>query len=96
MKNVRTERMTDLDAAWAAIRRARGLISNFAIIDPTLWPVLAEIDTTLMRGEEIKHRVLRGHEPNVGPDCCRGRGDNCPCHCHRPTSIHSSTTDFKE
>jgi len=35
-----------------AIRAARSLIEEFALADPTLWPILSEIDLTLSRGQE--------------------------------------------
>lgn len=33
-------------------RKARRLIRNFSIIDPTLWPILSEIDLALTDKEE--------------------------------------------
>lgn len=40
-----------------AIRQARRLIEGFAITDPTLWPILSEIDLVLSRAESANHHV---------------------------------------
>ena len=34
----------------AAVRRARKLINEFVLSDPTLYPILSEIDLALERG----------------------------------------------
>jgi hypothetical protein len=51
--------MTELDLAHQQMRVARSLIANFSFIDPTLWPILSEIDTALIRGLPSEHRVRR-------------------------------------
>jgi len=35
-----------------AIRRARDLIAEFTMCDPSLWPILSEIDLVLSKGSE--------------------------------------------
>lgn len=50
--------MDDLGNALRYIKKARGLIQNFALIDPSLWPILSEIDLALSRGE-TNHREFR-------------------------------------
>lgn len=57
--------MNDLDLAYQEMRAARNLISNFCFIDPTLWPILSEIDTTLIRGLPKEHRVKRLADPRT-------------------------------
>lgn len=44
-----------------AIRQARGIIQEFALSDPTLWPILSEIDLVLSRAkpDEKPHRIYR-------------------------------------
>lgn len=51
--------MNDLDLAYQQMRVARGLIENFCFIDPTLWPILSEIDRALISGLPKDHRVRR-------------------------------------
>jgi len=34
-----------------AIRQARRLIEGFTVTDPTLWPILSEIDLVLSRAD---------------------------------------------
>lgn len=41
----------DLTEPCQAIRQARSLIESFTISDPTLWPVLSEIDLVLSRAD---------------------------------------------
>lgn len=45
--NVQAEHLA---TARQAIRKARTLIEGFALTDPTLWPILSEIDPALSRG----------------------------------------------
>lgn len=47
------------DLAYQQMRVARGLIENFVFTDPTLWPILSEIDTALVRGLPKEHRARR-------------------------------------
>lgn len=49
--------MTELELAYQQMRAARGLIENFCFGDPTLWPILSEIDLALIRGLPKEHRV---------------------------------------
>lgn len=48
--------MTDLELAYQQMRVARGLIEGFCLIDPTLYPILSEIDMALIRGLPVEHR----------------------------------------
>lgn len=51
--------MTELELAYQQMRAARGLIENFCFIDPTLWPILSEIDAALIAGLPKEHRARR-------------------------------------
>ena len=41
----------DMTEQTQAIRQARRLIEGFTLTDPTLWPILSEIDLVLSRAD---------------------------------------------
>lgn len=41
----------DMTEPTQAIRQARRLIQGFTLTDPTLWPILSEIDLVLSRAD---------------------------------------------
>jgi len=41
----------DMTEPTQAIRQARRLIEGFTLTDPTLWPILSEIDLVLSRAD---------------------------------------------
>ena len=51
--------MTELELAYQQMRAARNLISNFCVLDPTLYPILSEVDRALVSGLPKEHRVKR-------------------------------------
>lgn len=51
--------MTELELAYQQMRVARSLVENFCLLDPTLWPILSEIDRVLISGLPKEHRVRR-------------------------------------
>lgn len=44
------EDMNDLEAARSAIRHGLRLIAGFVLTDPTLWPIMSEVEMALRRG----------------------------------------------
>lgn len=51
--------MNDLELAYQQMRAARNLINNFCVLDPTLYPILSEVDRALVSGLPKEHRVKR-------------------------------------
>jgi len=45
------DHMTEPTQAIRQIRQARRLIEGFTLTDPTLWPILSEIDLVLSRAD---------------------------------------------
>ena len=44
--------VSDIETLEAALRRARKLIHEFVLTDPSLFPILSEIDSVLERGSQ--------------------------------------------